>query len=248
MLFWDSLAFFMIQQLLAIWALVPLPFLNPAWTVNSQFTYCWSLAWGILSIILLACDMAAIVQYFEHSLAWPFFGTGMKIDLFQSCGHCWIFQMCWHIEVSTFTASSFTIWNSSTRIPSPLLSLFIVMLPKVHLTLEYRMPGSSWVITPSWLLGSLKSFLSSSVYSCYLFLIFSAPVRAIHFLSFVVPNFAWNGPLISLTFLKRSLVFPHLLFSSISWHWSWGRLSYLSLLFFATLHSVGYIFPFLLCL
>jgi len=22
----------------------------------------------------------------------------MKIDLFQSCGHCWVFQICWHIE------------------------------------------------------------------------------------------------------------------------------------------------------
>ena len=43
----------------------------------------------------------------------------MKTDLFQSCGHCWVFQMCWHIECSTFTASSFRIWNSSTGIPSP---------------------------------------------------------------------------------------------------------------------------------
>ena len=25
---------------------------------------------------------------FEHSLALPFFGIGMKTDLFQSCGHC----------------------------------------------------------------------------------------------------------------------------------------------------------------
>ena len=24
----------------------------------------------------------------EHSLALPFFGIGMKTDLFQSCGHC----------------------------------------------------------------------------------------------------------------------------------------------------------------
>ena len=31
----------------------------------------------------------------------------MKTDLFQSCGHCWVFQICWHIECSTFTASSF---------------------------------------------------------------------------------------------------------------------------------------------
>ena len=30
--FWNSLAFSMIQQMLAIWSLVPLPFLNPTWT------------------------------------------------------------------------------------------------------------------------------------------------------------------------------------------------------------------------
>ena len=60
---------------------------------------------------------------FEHSLALPFFGIGMKTALFQSCGHCWVFQICWHIECSTFTASSFRTWNSSTGISSPLLAL-----------------------------------------------------------------------------------------------------------------------------
>ena len=41
--FWNSLAFSMIQQMVAIWSLVPLPFLNPAWTTgSSRFTYCWS--------------------------------------------------------------------------------------------------------------------------------------------------------------------------------------------------------------
>ena len=36
--------------------------LNPAWTSgSSQFMYCWSLAWRILSITLLVCDMSAIV-------------------------------------------------------------------------------------------------------------------------------------------------------------------------------------------
>ena len=59
-----------------------------------------------------------------------FFGIGMKTDLFQSCGHCWVFQICWHIECSTFTTSSFRIWSSSTAIPSPPLALLIVMLPK----------------------------------------------------------------------------------------------------------------------
>ena len=142
----------MIQQVLAIWSLVPLSFLNPAWiSGSSQFMHFWSPAWRILSITLLACEMSAIVWYFEHSLALPFLGIGMKTDLFQSCGHCWVFQICWHIECNTFTASSFRIWNSSTGIPSPPLALFIVMLPKAHLTSHSRISGFRWVITPSWL-------------------------------------------------------------------------------------------------
>ena len=39
-------------------------------------------------ISLLTCEMNAIVWQFEHSFSLPFFGIGMKIDLFQSCGHC----------------------------------------------------------------------------------------------------------------------------------------------------------------
>ena len=68
----------------------------------------------------------------------------MKTDLFQSCEHCWVFQMCWHIECSTFTASSFRIWNSLTVIPSPPLALFVVMLSKAHLTSHSRMSSSRW--------------------------------------------------------------------------------------------------------
>ena len=71
----------------------------------------------------------------------------MKTNLFQSCGPCWVFQICWHIECSTFTASSFRIWNSSTGMPSPPLALFVVMLPKAHLTSHSRMSGSRWVTT-----------------------------------------------------------------------------------------------------
>ena len=215
--------------MLGIWSLVPLPFLNPAWTSgSSQFTYCESLAWRILSITLLVCEMSAIVWMFEHSLALPFFGIAMKTDLFQSCGHCWVFQICWHIGWSTFTASSFRIWNSSTGIPSPPLALFLVMLPEVHLTSNSRMSGSRWMIT-SWVSGSWRSFLYSSVHSCHIFLIFSASVVPIFFLFFIVPILAWNVPLVSLIFLKRSLVFPTLLFPSISLHWS-QRKAFLSLL------------------
>ena len=121
--------------------------------------------------------MSAIVWQFEHSLALLFFGIGMKTDLFQSCGHCWVFQICWHIECSTLTASSFRISNNSTGILSPQLALFVVMLPKAHLTSHSRMSGSRWVITSSFLSGSWRSCLyHSSVYSCHLFLISSASV------------------------------------------------------------------------
>ena len=115
------------------------------------------------------CNCAVVWAFFGM----PSFGIGMKTDLFQSCGHCWVFQICWHIECSTFTASSFRIWNSSTGTPSPLLALFVVMLPKAHLTSHSRMSCSRWVITPLWLSRWWRSFLYSfSVYSCYLFLLF----------------------------------------------------------------------------
>ena len=97
-------------------------------------------------------------------------------------------------------------------------------------------------------LGCEDLFLySTSVYSCHLFLIFSASVRSIPFLSFIEPIFAWNVPLVSLILLKKSLVFPILLFSSISLHGSLKK-AFLSLLaVLGTLHPDAYIFPFLLC-
>ena len=88
-----------------------------------------------------------------------FFGIGVKTDLFQSCGHCWVFQICWHSECSTLTASFFMTWNSSAEIPSPALALFIEMLRKAHLNLHSRMSSSRWVITPSGVSGSLRSLL-----------------------------------------------------------------------------------------
>ena len=57
------------QRVLAVWSLVPLPFLKPAWTSGSSlFTFCWSLAWRILSITLLACETSAV--YGSLSILW----------------------------------------------------------------------------------------------------------------------------------------------------------------------------------
>ena len=145
--FLESLAVSMIQKTLAIWSLVFLSFLNPACTcVSSRFMYCWCLAWRILSITLLACETGSTAWWFDNSLALPFFRTGMKTDLFLSCGHCWVFQICWYTECSILTPSSFMIWNSSAAIPSPPLALIVVMLPKSHLTSHSRMSGSRWMI------------------------------------------------------------------------------------------------------
>ena len=90
------------------------------------------------------------LENFEHYFAsvwdecscmvvWTFFGIAFLWDWnehwpFPVLWPLLNFQICWHIECSTFTASSFRVWNSSTGIPSPPLALFVVMLPKAHLT------------------------------------------------------------------------------------------------------------------
>ena len=168
MFFWNSLTFSLIQWCwqFNLWFLclfknwlehLEVHVSRIAETCLENFEHYFTSVWD-------ECNCAVVWAF----LALPFFGIGMKADLFQSCVHCWVFQICWHIECSTFTASSFRIWNSSTGIPSPPLVLFIVILPKAHLASHSRISGSRWVITPSWLSWSWRSFLySSSVYSCH---------------------------------------------------------------------------------
>ena len=119
--------------------------------------------WKFTVHVLLKPGLENFEHYFTNvrwvqfcsslSILWHCLSLGLEWKLFQSCGHCWVFQICWHIEWSTFTASSFRIWKSSTRSPSPPLALFRVMLPKAHLTSHSITSGSRWVITPSWLFG-----------------------------------------------------------------------------------------------
>ena len=144
----------MIQHMLAISSLVPLPFLN-------LFVH--------LKVLLkpslkdLEHNLASMWNKSNCMVVWTFFGIAFLWDWDEN----WPFPILWpllsfpnlrYIECSYFTASSFRIWNSSAGIPSPPLSLFVVMLPKAHLTSHSRMSGSRWVITPLWLSGSLKIF------------------------------------------------------------------------------------------
>ena len=111
------------DRMLAIWSLFPLPFLNPACIPgNSQFMYGWSLAWGILSDFehylsstWNECNCAVIWTFFAIALFWDWNENWPFPVLWPLLN----FPVCWHIECSTFTASSFRIWDSSTGIPSP---------------------------------------------------------------------------------------------------------------------------------
>ena len=142
------------------------------------------------------------LENFEHSftsmwdecncvVVWAFFGIAFLWDWNED----WPFPVLWpllsfpnllaywgqHFHSIIFQDLKQLNWKSN-----PSRALFIVMLSKAHLTSLSKMSGSRLVITPSWLSGSWRSFLySSSVYSCHLFLISSASVRSIPFLSFI---------------------------------------------------------------
>ena len=84
------------------------------------------------------------------------------------------------------------------------------------------------------------------MYSFHLILISSASTRCLQFLFFIVPIFGLNAPLIFPIFLKISLVFPLLSFSSIIKHCSLKK-TFLSLLdtssYFLELCLFGCTFP-----
>ena len=106
---------------------------------------------------------ASVWDEYNCVVVWTFFGIAHLWDWNEN----WPFPVLWPLLsfpnllvywVPHLTATSFRIWNSSTGIPSPPQALFVVMLPKAHLTSHSKMSGSRGVITPSWLSGSLRSF------------------------------------------------------------------------------------------
>ena len=81
------------------------------------------------------------------AVVWAFFGTAFLWDWNEN----WSFPCLWPLLsfphllaywAQHFHSIIFWIWNSSMGIPSPPLALFIVMLPKAHLTLHSSMAGS----------------------------------------------------------------------------------------------------------
>ena len=88
------------------------------------------------------------------NILWHCLSLGLEWTLmFSSFVATAVFQICWYIECTTLTASSFRIWNSSAGVSSSPLALFIVMLPKAPLISHSRMSGPRWVATPCANLG-----------------------------------------------------------------------------------------------
>ena len=116
MFFWNSVAFSLIQWRLAIWSLVSLPFLNPAWTSGSfQYTYCRSLTWRILIITLPACEMSAIVWWFEHSLALPFLGLEWKLTFSSPVATAEFSKFAGILSAATSPPGPVPSWLGSAR-------------------------------------------------------------------------------------------------------------------------------------
>ena len=87
MFFWKFLAFSMIQRMLAIWPLVPLPFLKSSLNI-----------WKFMVHVLLKPGLENFEHYFtsvwdecNHVVVWAFFGTAFLWDWDEN----WPFPVLW---------------------------------------------------------------------------------------------------------------------------------------------------------
>ena len=99
--FWNCLAFSMIQWILAIWSLG-----------SSVFLKCNLNIWKYSVHILLKPDLENFEHYFASmwdeckcAVIWTFFDIVFlwdwnENDLFQSCSHWWVFQICLHLSAA----------------------------------------------------------------------------------------------------------------------------------------------------
>ena len=105
MFFWNSLAFLMIQRMLAIWSLLPLPFLKPAWT--PKFTV----------HVLLKPGLEKFEHYFTSmwdecncAVVWTFFGFAFLWDWNEN----WPFPVLWPLlsVLLVYKIAQGQMWNS----------------------------------------------------------------------------------------------------------------------------------------
>ena len=121
--FQNSLAFFMIQRMLAIWSWVPLPFLYPACTSGSSwFMSCWSLAWRFWA--LPPWRMKWVQLYGSLNILWHCCSLGLE----------WKLTFCSRVttaEFSKFASYWVQHFNSIILSCTKLLSLCQAFFPKI---------------------------------------------------------------------------------------------------------------------
>ena len=149
MIFWNPLAFSMIQQMLAIWFLVPLLFLKPGniW----KFTVHILLKPGLENFervrwVQLCSSLSILWHCLSLGLEWKLtFSSPVATAEFSK------FADILRTVLSQHHLSGFGIAQLEFHhLP---LALSVVMLSKAHLTSHSRMSGSRSVITASWLSG-----------------------------------------------------------------------------------------------
>ena len=119
---------------------------------------------------------------------------------------------CCSESLKTYLMLTFSLIITLMSVINHHLNPFFIMFWSILLVLEsVQLLSHIWLFATPW------------TAAC------QASVRFIPFLSFIGPIFSWNVLLVSLIFLKRFLIFPFLLFSSISLHWSL-RKTFLSVL------------------
>ena len=138
--------------------------------------------WKFSVHVLLKRNLGNFEHYFARvwdecdcAVVWTFFGTAFFWDWDEN----WPFPVLWPLlSFPNLLAYWTQHFNNISFFGVEVaqmefchlhwLALFIVMFPNTQLTSYLRMSGSRWVITSSWLSGSLRYFLYSSVYSCRL--------------------------------------------------------------------------------
>ena len=149
----------------------------------------------------------------------------------------WLEFPWWLLTLNIFScacsSSVYLLWKSANSDPLPIFKWVLCFLLVAWVT---------WVLYIFWILIpyqiyylKILSFSGCVTFSFYWWFIW------------LCRNFLiWCSP-ISLFLLSLPLLLISKGFKLLGLSNHWGRLSYLSLLLFGTLHSNGYIFPFLLC-
>ena len=98
----------MIQQILPIWSLAPLPFLKPAWTTgSSRFTYCW-LIWS-------PCCPRVCQSLLQHHSS--------KVSILW--GSAFFMVQLSHSYMATGKTVALTIWPCANKVMSLLFNMLL---------------------------------------------------------------------------------------------------------------------------